>query len=493
VVPYIPETVRNQIKQQVEQEMASKAEAEGWAKPGEVAEWTRRLRLYGDVRVRGEGDMFPHSELGAPDPTTGVRPVLAGNDPDIPNFNGINTGSPFNINRNIANSPNPPFLNTTQNRERPRIRARLGLDATPNDWITVQVRLATGNDTSPVSTNQTLGGGNGDFSKYSIWLDRANIQFAPKAGMLAGTKLVAGRAESPFWTTELIFDADLNFDGVSLSSKSHLFGTDVFASLGAFPTFNTDFNFGSKTVSAFKSEDRWLLAAQVGTAFHLSDSTKLTAAVGYFDFTNAQGKISSPCLFNQDVCDTDDSRPLFEQYGNSLFPIRNIIPDTTVAPGLSPEPQYFGLASKFRVLEVHGMLDLNQQSRFPVRIEGEFIDNVAFDKHEVEAIQSSYVGPFTPSGIGWTTNLMVGNPSPSKWGEWNLFGGYRRIGSDAMIDAFTDSDFHLGGTNAKGYILGGAFGIGGGTSLGARWLSSDEISGYPYAVDVLQLDLNAKF
>lgn len=174
-IPYIPQTVRDQIRQQIETEMASRAETEGWAKPGEVAEWTKRIRLYGDIRVRGEGNFFDKN-----------------NDPDIPNFNGINTGSPFNTNRAIAGSAPPPFLNTTENRERPRIRARLGLDAHLTDWITAQIRLASGNDTNPVSTNQTLGGGNGDFSKYSIWLDRANIQLTPHGG-LDGLKIVAGR------------------------------------------------------------------------------------------------------------------------------------------------------------------------------------------------------------------------------------------------------------------------------------------------------------
>ena len=74
-IPYIPQTVRDQIKTQVETEMAAKAENEGWAKPGEVAEWTKRIKLYGDIRVRGEGDFFDKN-----------------NDPSIANFNAINTG-----------------------------------------------------------------------------------------------------------------------------------------------------------------------------------------------------------------------------------------------------------------------------------------------------------------------------------------------------------------------------------------------------------------
>lgn len=475
-IPYIPQTVRNQIKAEVETEMAAKAQSEGWAKPGEVAEWTKRIRIYGDLRVRGEGDFF-----------------AKGNASDIPNFSAINTGSPFDISRGNT-SPFTPNLNTTHNRERPRLRARLGLDATLTDSIVAQVRVATGNDTQPVSANQTLGGGNGDFSKYSIWLDRANIQFRPH-GVLEGTTLVAGRAESPFWTTELLFDNELNFDGVSIASKAKFSDSlSLFSAAGAFPLYNTDLNFGSRTAGSFKSHDRWLLAGQVGVTYAPSDSMKFTAAAGFFDFTHARGRVSSPCLDNQDSCDTDNTRPLFQQYGNSVYPIRDIVhanPGNT-DPSLLPEPQYFGLVSDFRVAEAHAQLDLTGFS-IPVRVEGEFIDNLGFHKARVKALQTNVVGDYNPSGIGWYAGLVVGNPNPAKWGEWNVFGGYKRIGTDATIDGLTDSDFHLGGTNAKGYILGGAFGVGGGVSLGGRWLSADEITGQPYSVDVLQIDLSAKF
>ena len=65
--------------------------------------------------------------------------------------------------------------------------------------------------------------------------------------------------------------------------------------------------------------------------------------------------------------------------------------------------------------------------------------------------------------------------------------------ADAVLDAFTDSDFHLGGTNNKGFILGAQYGLGKNTWLSARWLSSNEIRGLPLSIDVFQLYFNAKF
>jgi hypothetical protein len=60
-------------------------------------------------------------------------------------------------------------------------------------------------------------------------------------------------------------------------------------------------------------------------------------------------------------------------------------------------------------------------------------------------------------------------------------------------DAFTDSDFHLGGTNARGFIVGGSLGLARNTWLGLRWLSANEVTGAPYSVDVVQLDLSTEF
>ena len=68
-----------------------------------------------------------------------------------------------------------------QNRNRFRLRARLGAEINLDDGFTAGIRLATGNDDNPVTENQTIGGANGaqggDFSKYSIWLDRAFIKY----------------------------------------------------------------------------------------------------------------------------------------------------------------------------------------------------------------------------------------------------------------------------------------------------------------------------
>jgi hypothetical protein len=95
--------------------------------------------------------------------------------------------------------------------------------------------------------------------------------------------------------------------------------------------------------------------------------------------------------------------------------------------------------------------------------------------------------------MAYQLQLRIGQPKITDYGQWNTLLGYRYVESDAVMDAFTDSDFHTGGTNSKGYYLGGSVGFSKNSWLTARWLSATEVEGEPFAVDVLQLDVNTKF
>jgi hypothetical protein len=62
-----------------------------------------------------------------------------------------------------------------------------------------------------------------------------------------------------------------------------------------------------------------------------------------------------------------------------------------------------------------------------------------------------------------------------------------------VLDAFTDSMFHQGGTNAKGWVLGVQYGLAKNTWMDLRWFSADAIDGPKYSVDMLNLDMNTRF
>jgi len=81
-----------------------------------------------------------------------------------------------------------------------------------------------------------------------------------------------------------------------------------------------------------------------------------------------------------------------------------------------------------------------------------------------------------------------------RFGAWRVAVGYRYVKADAVLDAWTDADFHEGGTNTEGYYFWTTFGVAKNTWLRLRYMSANEIDGVArYGNDILQLDVNARF
>ena len=489
-VPYVPEVVKRQIREEIKQDVMAQAREENWAAPRTFPEWISRFSLFADLRGRYEGDFFP-----------------AGNDNTgaFPNFNAINTGPPFDV-RGTQFSPQ---LNVDQDRERFRLRARFGLAADLTENFTAGIRIATGENNSPVTTNQSLGlanqGQGGNFSRYAIWLDRAFLRYELAGEPGSDFSINLGRFDNPFLSSELIWDDDLGFDGIALQARYEVAkGLTPFAVGGAFPVFNTDFNFASNRPDKFGSYDKYLYAGQLGTDWKINRDLDFKLAAAYYYFQNIQGKLSDPFipLTAQDAGNTDDSRPAFAQKGNTYFPIRNIIPDVTNNFGTINQFQYFGLATPFREFAVTGRIDYNHFEPVLVTLSGEFVKNVAFDHDAIanKAINNrgpepspGVPGPFVGGDTGWLVNLRVGKPALEKRWDWSAAVGYRYVESDAVVDGFNDSDFGLGGTNLEGYTISGSLALASHIWLTLRWLSANSIDGPTFKNDIIQFDVNAKF
>lgn len=102
---------------------------------------------------------------------------------------------------------------------------------------------------------------------------------------------------------------------------------------------------------------------------------------------------------------------------------------------------------------------------------------------------SSYNGGNT----AWIVQAKIGHGALQKRWDWDFGVAYRYVESDAVIDGFCDSDFGGGGTNLKGFSVGGNLALSRNVFIGARWLSATGIAGPTYKSDILQLDVNARF
>lgn len=499
-VQYVPQIVRDQIKDEVKQEVMAQAKDEGWAAPGEMPEWTQRLKLTGDMRVRGEADLFPKGNILGSGSQVAWATINARSTP-------LDVSSLTNSASSATSANAIPYNNWNQERERARLRARLGVEADLGDGFASEMRLASGESSSPVSTNQTLGGSSGAFSKYQIWLDRANIRFEPANAGPWSVSAAAGRFANPFFSTDLIWNNDLNFDGVAATGKYRTVdGVTPYLTMGAFPVYNTDFNFSTYDSSKTASQDKWLYAAQAGADWKAAKDTAVKLGAAFYYFDNIEGHETS-CAYSDITCGSDLFRPTFAQKGNTYMGLRNN-DYSTYSSGTAYNYQYFGLASAFHELALTGKVDYDGlKPIFPgqdlrLSVDGEYVKNIAFNKSSIQAKDCDSAGHcwnndangrFNGGDTGAMLRLTVGTPKlASRW-DWNLSLAYKYIESDSVVDAFNDSDFGLGGTNLKGFVLGGNLALTRNVWTTLKWMSADSIAGGTSASDVVFLDINAKF
>jgi hypothetical protein len=491
-VTYVPEIVKAQLRDEIKQEVLAQARQENWAAPNAVPAWVSRFTPSGDIRLRYESDTYP-----------------TGNDNtgSFPNFNAINTGAPFDTSQSNVNFP--PELDVDQDRSRFRLRARLGTGIDLGEGFTSGFRIATGENDSPVTENQSLGAANsaqgGDFSKYSLWLDRAFIKYEVGGQPDENLAITFGRMDNPFFDPSTLIWADaIGFDGAAVQGKYPLNDSITpFLTFGAFPVFDTDLNFATNQPAKFPSEDKWLYAAQLGANVKITQDFSAKFGSAYYFFQNIEGKLSDPFipLSTADVGNTDDTRPSFAQNGNTYMPLRNIDNSTSLNQfGAVDQFQYYGLATRFHELAFNGKLDYNHFAPFQVSLWGEYEQNLVFHRNEIAAVAvnnfgNSGAGVYAGGDKAWIAGLTVGKVALEKRWDWNTGLNYRHVESDSVVDGFDDADFGgiETGTNLQGYTLSGNLALASRVWLGVRWMSSSQIIGPVLKTDVLQIDLNSKF
>lgn len=496
-VAYVPDVVKNQIRDEVTESVLKQTRDEKFASKSDIPDWVKRFRVNGDIRVRYEGDFYPSGNA-------------IGN---FTNFNAINTSaSGFNVNTLSPNFTPLPQNNVDQDRNRFRLRARIGAEVDLTHGFTVGMRVGTGADNSPVTGNQTLGlannGQGGNFAKYAIWIDRAFLRYELDSQPDQNLALTIGRFDNPFFHTSMIWSDDLGFDGAVVQGKYKMTeGVTPFFVAGGFPIFNTDYNFSSTQSAKFQSEDKYLLAGQVGTNWAINKDFNAKVAAAYYYFQNVEGKVSSPIPFAvpSAVGDTDDSRPSFAQNGNTYIALRDFEDSN---PADTTANEYYGLATPFHEFALTSQLDYSGFDPFHLWLTGEFVKNLAFDRNNIinngapfapgpqnNTLNAADPNSFVGGDTGWIVKLNMGKVALQEFGDWNVGVSYRYVESDATVDGFTESDFGGGmaGTNLKGYTLGGNVAFSPQVWAGLRWMSADAVAGPTYKNDLIQFDINAKF
>jgi hypothetical protein len=453
-VPYVPQIVKDEISKQVAAEVkpavvadvVKEAKAEKWGVPGALPDWLSRIRFSGEVLLREEEILY----AGA----------------NVPNFylnyNAVNAAG------GVAPAGANAFLDVDENRSRFRGVARLAMEGDLTNSIKAGIRVSTGNTSDLVSPSQTLDG----TAPFAFGIDNLYIRLDERTNTgFPWLSAVGGRYNSPWFSpTDLIFHKQLTFNGAAATTRlgigdgsaeqSHLFAT-----VAAMPIQEVQLS----------PEDKWLFGGQLGANLHFAGDQRLQFAVAYYDYANYEGRGNAlnSTLLNY-------TAPQFFRTGNSVFNILN---------NNNPNSQLFAVASEFRLVNVAATYTI-PFGRYNFGVTADAVRNLGFNQGEIFARTGQEI---TPRTKGYQAEVSFGDPTVLRAGAWRALVGYRYLQRDAVIDAYTDSDFHFGGTDAQGYYLVGDYGLANRVWMRLRWLNSTAIDGPTYNVDTVQIDLNTRF
>ncbi|MEY4563830.1 MAG: hypothetical protein RLZZ618_3107 [Pseudomonadota bacterium] len=465
-VPYVSETLRAQIKEEVKNDVLYTAREERWADARQVPNWVRGITIDGDIRLRAQGDVFDQGNL------------------------------PAEAYRTQVDSPawSPDLTNTQNSRKRLTLRARLGLQAKVSEDVAAGLRITTGGVNNQASQSQTLGT---NFNRAALGLDRAFVRWEPRHYL----RFEGGRIANPFFGTDLLWPDDLSLDGVTARAERDLApGLMGFVVAGSFPL--EEF--------ALTKGDKWLHGLQVGADWYVNDRTLMRVGLGYYDFQNVEGvRESQPPPGGSRAgtvpYQTSQYPSSVRQRGNTLINLND--PSSTAAP-------VWGLASKFKPFNLSAGVTFTHFDPVQVGLSFDYVKNSAFDLADIrQRAGTTSMDDLAAKTTGVQLRAQVGSLKLAEPGNWQAFLAYRKFERDAWVDAFTDTTWHLGGTNYKGFSVGGGYAIDRGMSLGVRWTStrnlddgsrflmvpgdpsslSGNLSSAPLKIDVLQVEINSRF
>jgi hypothetical protein len=483
----IREKVKAELKEEVAQEIVDGVydeQTEDGLPIPEVPDWVNTFKLKGDIRLRAQRDM----------PTDGSGQWI--------DYQAINDEGK-NINTTTVDVDDVSLNPNNADRDRARVRLRLDAEAKFGYSMKAGARLSTGNTKDPVSTNQTLGQ---SANKYQVVLDRAYLNYIWEndQGDLK-LSLTGGRMANPWYSTDLLWDSDIGFEGVAGSLTYKRDRASSFAGMtlrnyllrgtvGAFPLEEV----------ASNDRDKWLMGGQLEASARLLSMNQFRFGIGYYQYANITGD-RHDTFFSMRDPDTDATVPQFMQKGNTLF---DVYPDTLAfAPG--DDIDMFGLASDFKILNLTASVELLELEPTRLWFVADYVKNLGWD--EDEALKRIGGDPSLASNplsgdhdTGYMLKMEAGTKNLLKPGDWRAFLGYRYLEPDAVLDAYTDSDFHFGGTNSKGWFLGGKYVFEDNVYIGVRYLSAEEVmtpndllplgtrSG-SLGMDTLQIDIGGTF
>jgi len=333
--------------------------------------------------------------------------------------------------------------------DRSRLRFRFGARVHVYEDLDFVFRLSTGGDDASTSGNTTL---DGTFGNEAISLNLAYGSWE----FVDGLTVQGGKVKHPFMKSEVVWDGDVNPEGLSEIYQKKSGDTTLQFVAGQYIVEETDRN------TTVDSDDVVLLAWQA-QLHQKTKAGKFKFAVAWYDYNHL----------------TDPGSAITKQLGSGDGQRNSQVTGTDVN---TTNMQIFDFMADWSspLGSKHGSL---------------------FYEYAVNTNADAPAGNNTIAqdlDTAWQLGFKFGDKNVKKTGQWQIKTLYRLVQQDAVFYALIDSDFHQGGTNAKGIELGAKYAIRKGMQLGYTFFDTKnergDINGGKFDVPGKHLlDLKFKF
>lgn len=280
-----------------------------------------------------------------------------------------------------------------------QIRARLGATYAVNEHVSLGARLVTGDSDDPNSTDVQLSNWDDDLQ---VSLDMAYAQLN-----LGNLKLYGGKFPQPFARTDLVWDGDVNPQGLGATYKRALGNGGALRGNALF------FLIDEKAAGS----DSTMAGLQLGY------DAPATGALRY-DISGAYYRYSLGSMAGADAGDWRSNRLAPDGSFRSDFELANLLVGAT----------WQGMNEKW-----------------PVRVAGDYVKNL---------------GAIDGQDTGFGVDVSVGRTS--KPGDWRFTYGYAQTDVDAVMSAFSQDNIGIA-TNYKLHALTVDYVPMPKTAIGAIW------------------------
>jgi hypothetical protein len=366
--------------------------------------------------------------------------------------------------RTASNDPENP--NDWLERHRQRYRLRIGLRGTlMDDWF-FGVRLET--STSNRSTNVTFGGdaSNGPFAKNDDGIFVGQAYFGYKG--FPDFTLTGGRMPQPLVTTPMVWDDDINPEGLAQQWKRTF-------------TFNLGGG-GAESVPSYSKEGKGVVATQAGEPFKLKLDVFANFAQFVYDDENPENPIGprptteQPTTGENQLIPDNDAFMLAWQIGARLTFPNNVY--FQLAPTLY---NYTGNGDNFNIHFQGDSTDTNQTGinsllvfdmptevgwklwDLPMRIFGDFAVNLDADDRAAAAGHAGSGGQRYAYQIGFGVGQLKAKR------DWEIRAWWQHTDQFSLDPNLVDSDIFDSRVNMQGVAVKAGYALADAIVLNLTW------------------------